>query len=97
MFTSLGKQPRLRAWAAWVRDRLEGLSADGTPVRMVGLMGQMHYVAPPGTSSAWSSRVEGDTKMDRLLAWTATGTLTWGDAELLLALDETTPWVWPRR
>jgi len=33
-----------------------------------------------------------DERADRLLAWTRTGQLTYGEAESLLALDETTAW-----
>jgi hypothetical protein len=33
-----------------------------------------------------------DEQVDRLLAWTRTGELTYGEAESLLALDESTSW-----
>jgi len=31
-------------------------------------------------------------RTDRPLAWTRSGALTYGDAEFLMALDESTPW-----
>lgn len=38
------------------------------------------------------AELDSDARMGRLAGWVRSGRVTWGEAEALLVLDETTPW-----
>lgn len=65
-------------------------AAKGDPALMQHLGRYVPLTAP------WSLRpsepIGAVDHPDRLLAWTRSGALTYGEAELLLVLDESTPW-----
>jgi len=61
-----------------------GTTGDPTVMRSLG------QFVPLTTPDRPGPRVEDRT--GRLLAWTRSGELTYGDAELLLGLDESTAW-----
>ncbi len=63
-----------------------GTSGDPTVLRSMGQFVPLTATKPqtPGPRS--------DERPDRLLAWAGSGQLTYGEAESLLALDESTSW-----
>jgi hypothetical protein len=63
-----------------------GTSGDPTVLRSMGQFVPLTRPTPRATGQ------RSDERADRLLAWTRTGQLTYGGAESLLALDETTAW-----
>jgi hypothetical protein len=77
----------------WSNRLLRGLAGqwgtDGDPVVLRSLGQFVPLTAPrPQERAATPS----DDRTDRLLAWARSGRLTYGEAELLSALDESTPW-----
>lgn len=67
-----------------------GTSGDPTVLRSMG------QFVPLTASEPTVARPSSDDQADRLLAWTGTGQLTYGEAESLLALDESTSWRYRR-
>ncbi len=88
---------RLRVMSDWVaarvRDWIEREPAGPAPMLVTGLAAPLHYVArPPAARTMPLSAPSGHDRTDVVAAWAASGVLTWGEAELLMALDETTAW-----
>jgi hypothetical protein len=50
------------------------------------------HAAPDSQRATEPPGAGGRERSDLLAEWTRSGHLTFGDAELLVALDETTPW-----
>jgi hypothetical protein len=50
------------------------------------------HAAPDSLGTTVPLGAGGRERSDLLSEWTRSGHLTYGDAELLVALDETTPW-----
>jgi hypothetical protein len=63
-----------------------GTSGDPTVLRSMGQFVPLTRPTPQATGQ------RSDERADRLLAWTRTGRLTYGEAESLRALDESTSW-----
>jgi hypothetical protein len=53
-------------------------------------MGQLIPLGAPGLKK--NAGLDAETGPDRLREWTQSGQLTYGEAELLLVLDESTAW-----
>ena len=64
-----------------------GTSGDPTVMRV---MGQFVPLGGPGPEAP--PALTADERTARLLEWSHSEGLSYGDAELLLALDESTPW-----
>ena len=64
-----------------------GTSGDPTVMRSLGQFVPLNRPAPQARPA-----LGGDDRADLLLEWSRSGRLSYGDAELLLALDESTPW-----
>jgi hypothetical protein len=64
-----------------------GTSGEPTVLRS---MGQFVPLTAPRSQARPSPTP--DDQEDRLLAWARSGQLSYGEAELLLTLDESTPW-----
>jgi hypothetical protein len=80
---------------AWIRRFIRGSrwnnSAALESVLVARSMGR--YVPPDQTAAAVLRRGTPRASRGELLTeWTRSETLTYGEAELLMALDETTPW-----
>jgi hypothetical protein len=80
---------------AWIRRLIQGsrwnYSAALEGVLVARSMGR--YVPPDQTAAAVLRRGTPRATRGKLLTdWARSGTLTYGEAELLMALDETTPW-----
>ena len=80
---------------AWIRRLIRGSSWNYSPalegVLVARSMGR--YVPLDQTAAAVFRRgTPRATRGELLTEWTRSETLTYGEAELLMALDETTPW-----
>jgi hypothetical protein len=80
---------------AWIRRLIRGSGWNCSPalesVLVARSMGR--YVPLDQTAGAVLRRGTPRSGQGELLTeWTRSGTLTYGEAELLMALDETTPW-----
>jgi hypothetical protein len=88
------KRGRGGTWA-WIR-RLVPSSGWTYPAAVEGALvarSMGRYVALDATAGAARRLCTPRTTRSELLAeWTRSGSLTYGEAELLMALDETTPW-----
>jgi hypothetical protein len=62
-------------------------TGDVEVIRSVG-----EHAAPESQPALEAPGAGGLERSDLLAEWTRSGDLTFGDAELLAALDETTPW-----
>jgi hypothetical protein len=83
--TARGAGRRLRPWA-----RSATASARTQPA-VVRCMGQLVPLRAPQAAREVPVR-DADARMALLLAWTGSGELSWGEAEALLALEETAGW-----
>ncbi|MFH5822958.1 hypothetical protein [Georgenia sp. AZ-5] len=88
---------RLQGWLAGVRDRIANQTPEGAPLLVTGLTAPLHYVARPTARTGIPSRPERGARVDQVAEWAASGQITWGEAELLMALEETTAWEAPPR
>jgi hypothetical protein len=80
---------------SWTRRVVRGLArghgvgnGDATVVRT---MGQLVAIGPRPAARQPLDRPRAE-RGDLLAEWTRSGELSYGEAELLMALDETTPW-----
>jgi len=73
-----------------------GTSGDPTVLRSMGQFVPLTRPEPldlePQNTEPHDTAPRSGDRADRLLAWTRTGQLTYGEAESLLALDESTSW-----
>ena len=80
---------------AWIRRLIRGSSWNHSPALQGVLVARSmgRYVPPDQTAAAVFRRGTPRASRGELLTeWTRSQTLTYGEAELLMALDETTPW-----
>ena len=64
-----------------------GTSGDPTVMRSLG-----QFVPLTGPAPQARPALSADERAERLLEFSRSGELSYGDAELLVALDESTPW-----
>jgi hypothetical protein len=81
---------------AWIRRWIRGSGRNYPPAAMESLLvarSMGRYVPPDPTAAAVPRLGTARATRSELLAeWTRSGALTYGEAELLTALDETTAW-----
>jgi hypothetical protein len=82
------------AWA-WIRRLIRG-SGRSYPASVEGVLvarSMGRYAASnPTAASARRLGPPREARSELLAEWTRSGALTYGEAERLMALDETTPW-----
>src|SRR4051812_22821753 len=81
---------------SWTRRVVRGLArghgaGNGGDATVVRTMGQLVAIGPRPTARQPLDRPRVE-RSDLLAEWTRSGELSYGEAELLMALDETTPW-----
>jgi hypothetical protein len=92
---TLSREHGRGAARAWIRRFIRGSSWNCSPALESLLVARSmgRYVPMDQTAAAVLRRGTPRAGQGELLTeWTRSGTLTYGEAELLVALDETTPW-----
>jgi hypothetical protein len=80
-----------RSWCRRLaRDMVRGLVWSTGDVDVIRSANE--HAAPDSRPATEQLDATGRDRNDLLAEWTRSGQLTYGDAELLIALDETTPW-----
>jgi hypothetical protein len=92
---TLSLQRGREAARAWIRRLIRG-SGRNYPAAVEGALvarSMGRYVRlDPTAAAARPLDTPRTTRSEQLAEWTRSGALTYGEAELLMALDETTPW-----